>query len=62
MPRNYRKKYSRPGYGACGKMVYGDAQKALAMAKSVKRLINVEIKNHDLQLTGTLLSDVPGIT
>ncbi len=65
MPRNYRKKRSyskRPGYGACGKMVYGDAQKALAMVKSVKRLINVEVKNFDTQLTNTAVTDAIGIT
>ncbi len=53
MPRRYsRKSYSsRPGYGSCAKMVYGDAQKALTLARSVKRLLNVEIKNHDVQQT-----------
>ncbi len=65
MPRNYRKKsyrQARPGYVSCGKMVYGDAQKALAMVKSVKRLINVEVKNFDTQLTNSAITDAIGIT
>ncbi len=63
MPRNYRKKnYSRPGYRACGKMVYSDASKALAMVKSVKRLLNVEVKNHDVQLTELNIGQGSGIT
>ncbi len=62
MPRNYRKKNSRPGYWACGKMVAGDAQKALRIAKSVKALLNVEVKNHDVQLTSDVITDAIGIT
>ncbi len=61
MPRNYRKK-SRPGYGSCAKMVYGDAQKALAIAKSVKSLINVEVKNFDFVQTETAVTDTVGIS
>lgn len=61
MPRNYRKK-SRPGYGSCAKMVYGDAQKALAIARSVKALINVEVKNFDFVQTSTLVTDTVGIS
>lgn len=33
-----------------------DAQKALALAKSLKALVNVEIKNHDTGLTQTAIS------
>ncbi len=62
MPRNYRKKSYRPGYRACGSMVAGDARKALTIAKSIKRLINVEVKNFDVQLTGTAITDTPLIT
>ncbi len=65
MPRRYAKKayaYKRPGYRSCAKMVAGDAQKALAMVKSVKRLINVEIKNFDVQLTSQDIDIVPVIT
>ncbi len=61
----YRKKrYSkkRPGYGACGKMVWGDAKKALKIAVGVKRLLNVEIKNHDVQLLNLAVTDTPAIT
>ncbi len=42
--RYYNKRSSRPGYKACGKMVYSDAKKALAIARGVKSLINVEYK------------------
>ncbi len=50
--RSYKKKsYSRPGYVRCGKMVASDAQKALAMAKYLKGIVNVEFKNHDQQVT-----------
>ena len=54
--------YRRPGYGNCAKMVYGDAAKALSMVKSVKRLLNVEVKNFDTQLTGSAITDAIGIT
>lgn len=65
MPRKkYVKKrnYSRPGYSSCGKMLASDARQALAIAKSVKRLLNVEIKNHDVQLTGSAITDSATIT
>ncbi len=63
MPRRYsRKSYSsRPGYGSCAKMVYGDAQKALTIARSVKRLLNVEIKNFDVTQTAIALGTSPDI-
>lgn len=57
--RNNR--YKRPGYKACGRMVYGDARKALVIAKSVKRLINVEVKNFDTQNTLLNLTQTPVI-
>ncbi len=51
MPRHYKKKYTRkshrPGYVACGRMVASDAQKALAMAKYLKGIVNVEFKHLD---------------
>ncbi len=53
MPRKPR--YKRPGYMACGKMVFGDAKKALVIAKGLKSLLNVEIKNHDVQTTSAAL-------
>ncbi len=65
MSSRYRKplkKYSRPGYKACGKMVYGDAKKALLVARGVRRLLNVEIKNFDTQQTSVAISDTVVIT
>lgn len=63
MPYQKKKyKYKRPGYKACGKMVYADAAKALAIARGVKRLLNVEIKNHDVQQLGIGLTTAPVIT
>ncbi len=57
----YKKKRRKPGYGSCAKMVYGDAQKALKVALGVKRLLNIEIKNFDVQQTGTTLNSTPSI-
>ena len=42
-------------------MVISDAGKALAIASSLKRLVNVEIKNFDVQQTGVSLTTVPVI-
>lgn len=42
-------------------MVYGDARKALAVAKGVRRLLNVEIKNFDISNTNTAMSQTPQI-
>ncbi len=55
-------KSRRPGYKACGRMVAGDAAKALSIARGIKRLINVEIKNFDTQLTQVTVTDTPVIT
>ena len=60
--KTYKKKYKRPGYRACGKMVYGDASRALSYAKGLRRLLNIEIKNHDVQQTTVNLGTVPIIT
>lgn len=57
--KSYSKKYKRPGYKACGRMVYGDAKKALIVAKGVRRLLNVEIKNHDIQQNLVSITAVP---
>ncbi len=58
--KSYKKSYSRrPGYRACGKMVVSDAAKALALARGVKRLLNVEIKNFDTQQTTVAVSVTP---
>ncbi len=59
--RNPRPGYQRPGYRACTRMVVGDAKKALAAAKGIKRLLNVEVKNHDLQQLSVVLSQTPVI-
>ncbi len=59
--KSYKKKTYRPGYISCGKMVWSDAKKALAMAQGVKRLINVEVKNFDVQQTSVTLTAVPVI-
>ncbi len=63
----YKKRYpkkrnGRPGYRACGKMVYSDAAKALAMAKYLKGVVNVEFKNHDVQQTAAAVNITPNIT
>ncbi len=58
----YKKRGSaRPGYASCGKMVWGDAKKALTLAQGLKRLVNVEIKNHDVQQTVVNLTTTPVI-
>lgn len=59
--RTYKKRYSRPGYKSCGKMVYSDARKALTIAAGIKRLINVEVKNFDVQQSNVQMSNVPVI-
>ncbi len=60
--RKFKKNgYRRPGYKACGKMVYGDAGKALAVAKGLRRLLNVEIKNFDIKQTTVAISQTPVI-
>ncbi len=62
----YRKKKSpyasrRPGYSSCGRMVVSDAKKALVMASHLKRLVNVEIKNFDVQQTAVAITTTPVI-
>ncbi len=63
MPYSRRKRtsYRRPGYKACGKMVYSDARKALSVAAGIKRLLNIEIKNFDSQQTAVNITTVPVI-
>ncbi len=63
----YRKRYKkrsapRPGYISCGKMVMSDAQKALAMARTVKSLLNVEYKFHTVTGQAVAISDTPAST
>lgn len=57
--RNYKKKSSRPGYYNCGKMVYGDAKKALVLAKYVKSLVNVEYKRAIILATSSAVTVTP---
>lgn len=54
-----KKKYSskRPGYQACGKMVWGDAQKALKLAQRLKKLVNVEYKTRETAQTALNVID-----
>ncbi len=59
MPSKVRKP---PGYRRCGEMVYSDAKRALLMAKSIKSLMNVEFKNHDVKLTASALAVAPIIS
>ncbi len=63
MPRRYKKKSNgrRPGYVSCGKMVYSDASKALAMAKYLKSVVNVEYKNFDTQTLASAIGQTPAI-
>ncbi len=61
----YRRKYNRksngrPGYRKCAKMVYGDASKALSMARHLKSMLNVEFKNHDVSVVGGTIIDGAG--
>ncbi len=51
--------YRRPGYKACGRMVVGDAKKALVIASRLKRLINIEVKNFDVQQTSVAIGTGP---
>ena len=48
-------------YKKCGKMVWSDAQKALAMAKYVKNVLNVEFKQHVTKQTLHTVSSIPHI-
>ncbi len=61
MPYKRRAYSKRPGYKACGNMVYGDAKKALKIALATKRLLNVEIKNHDVQQSVANITTTPVI-
>ncbi len=60
--RYVKKKYSRPGYRACGSMVASDAQKALALAKYLKGIVNVEYKIINTTGTGIAITVAPIIT
>ncbi len=57
----YKKKTYRPGYKSCGKMVAGDAYKAYKVAMNLKRLVNVEVKNFDVQQNEVVITSTPVI-
>ncbi len=68
MPRKYAKKsypkrngHGRPGYVRCGKMVISDASKALALAKYLKGIVNVEYKLIDTVTTLSAMTVAPVI-
>lgn len=52
----YRKYNGRIGYLNCGQMVINDATRALAMAKYVKGLVNVEFKQHNINRTSAAMN------
>jgi len=60
--KTYKKRngYKRPGYRRCGKMVIGDAQKALAMAKYLKNIVNVEFKHITNEQTALTMAITAG--
>jgi hypothetical protein len=55
--RNRNQRSKLEAYGECGNMVARDAAKALAMAKSIKRLVNTEIKCSELTASGTAITN-----
>ncbi len=57
MPFMNKKKYGR--YKKCGKMVYNDAAKALAMAKYLKSIVNVEYKRSIVTATASAITVAP---
>ncbi len=59
--KSYKKSYKRPSYKSCGKMVYSDASKALKIALATKRLLNVEVKNFDIQQSVQNITTTPVI-
>ena len=60
--RRYKKRApARPGYVSCGKMVVSDAAKALALAKYLKGVVNVDYKKHDIQQSQTAVATTPSI-
>ncbi len=54
--------YQRPSYKSCAGMAYTDAKRALVVARGVKRLLNVEIKNFDTKEQTVAIIDTPLIT
>ncbi len=67
--RSYKRKYKRntryrkkTGYLGYASSAVTTASKALAVAYGIKRLMNVEFKFHDVQLTETIISDIATIT
>ncbi len=60
--KRYRKRTVRPTYMGCGKMVMSDAQKALAIARGVKALLNVEYKSHTVTAAALAITDSASAT
>lgn len=60
--KRYKKRTSRPTYMGCGRMVMSDAQKALALARGVKALLNVEYKFHTVSATTQSITDTASAT
>ncbi len=58
-PRRVRNPWEE--YKKCGKMVLSDGSKALAMARGLKRLLNVEYKFLDVQNTEAAVSTTPSV-
>lgn len=58
----YKKKYKKKSSYWRGSSFLGDAAKALAIAKQVKSLLNVEVKNHDVKFQTTAITDSAMIT
>ncbi len=54
MPKRKSNGYKRPGYYSCGRMVLGDAGKALKLARHLKTLVNVEQKFNDTLVASTI--------
>ncbi len=58
--RKAKKRYGQ--YKKCAGFVAHDATKALAMAKYLKGIVNVEFKEHTVAATGTAISSTPAIS
>ena len=60
--KRYKKRNARPTYMGCGKMVISDASKALALARGVKALLNVEYKAHTVTAAASSITDTASAT
>ncbi len=62
LPQINRLRSKRPGYKACGSMVMSDAQWALKKVATLKSLLNVEYKHHNIQGIATSITDAGILT